>query len=125
MEYDYNFTLYDNHICTLYVFLKGCFYYTLGNIRPIYRSHLRAIQLLAIAKTHDIRVYGCDSLLQQFVLQMNQLASVSFILYTYTLHCITPNLSYAYNREISVKFVFILLKVLVGLWVPYSIRYIV
>ena len=57
----------------------GCFYYSVTNIRPMYRAKLRAIQLLAIAKTQYIRAYGCDSLLQEFVAQANQLASVSLI----------------------------------------------
>lgn len=61
-----------------HIVLKGCFNYTLGNIRPIYHSYFQAIQLLTIAKMQDIRVYGCDSLLQQFISQMNQLTSVSF-----------------------------------------------
>lgn len=55
----------------------GCFYYTIGNIRPMFRSNLRAIQLLAIAKTSDIRSYGCAKLLHEFIDQMNLLASVS------------------------------------------------
>ena len=83
--------------------LKGCFYYTIGNIRPIYRSHLRTIQLLAIAKTHDIRAYGFDSLLQQFVAQINQLASVSF--HIFLKHYYIPLLSicivYTSNYNLS------------------------
>ena len=43
----------------------------------MFRSNLRAIQLLAVAKTCDIREYGCSSLLDQFVKQMNLLADVS------------------------------------------------
>lgn len=54
----------------------GCFYYTIGNIHPIFRSNLRAIQLLAVAKTCDIREYGCLSLLHQFVMEMNLIADV-------------------------------------------------
>ena len=69
----------------LLVIHAGCFYYTLGNIRPIFRSNLRAIQLLAVAKTSDIRTYGCEALLQPFVQQMNLLsrASSSAGIYTY------------------------------------------
>ena len=48
----------------LLVIHAGCFYYTLGNICPIFRSNLRAIQLLAVAKTSDIHTYGCEALLQ-------------------------------------------------------------
>ena len=52
-----------------FILFVGCFY----------RAKLRAIQVLAILKTQHIRTYQCDSLLQEFVAQANQLASVSFI----------------------------------------------
>lgn len=42
----------------------------------MFRSNLRAIQLLAIAKTNDIRSYGCTKLLHEFIDQMNLLADV-------------------------------------------------
>lgn len=45
----------------------GCFYFTLGNVLPIFRSQLRMIQLLAIAYTSDIRTYGYEKLLQPFL----------------------------------------------------------
>ena len=64
-------------IITVTLGAAGCFYYILGNIRPIFHSNLRAIQLLAVAKTHDIRTYGSKSLLQPFVEQMNLLARAS------------------------------------------------
>ena len=56
----------------------GVFYYLLGNIfRPVLRSSLQAMQLVAIAKASDIHTYGCDSLLQPFVESTNLLARVS------------------------------------------------
>ena len=56
------------------------FYYTLGNIRPVYRSNLKAIQLLCIAKSSDIRAYGVEKLLQPFIQQMSILGKVCLTL---------------------------------------------
>jgi len=42
------------------------FYWTLLNIPPEYRSKLSAIQLLALARTSDVRKYGVAGLLQDF-----------------------------------------------------------
>lgn len=36
----------------------GCLFFTLGNIRPMYRSSLKAIFLLAVARSQDIDRYG-------------------------------------------------------------------
>ena len=74
-------TIYFSTAHHVRMYFLGCFYYTIGNIHPIYRSHLRVIQLLAVAKTHDIRVYGHNMLLQHFIKQINQLASVRTIFY--------------------------------------------
>ena len=54
----------------------GIFYYTLGNIRPVFRSMLPSMQLLAIANAKDIHTFGCEALLQPFVDQMKLLAEV-------------------------------------------------
>ena len=42
----------------------------------MFRSNLRAIQLLAVAKTSDIRTYGCKPLLEPFVEQMQRIGKV-------------------------------------------------
>jgi hypothetical protein len=55
----------------------GCFYYTLGNIRPVFRSSLKMIFILAIAKTVDIKRYGCEVLLNDFIEDMSKLSSES------------------------------------------------
>ena len=47
-----------------------------GNIRPVYRASLRAIHLIAVAKSMDIRRFGCDVLLQPFIEQVNLLGKV-------------------------------------------------
>ena len=44
----------------------GCLF-TLDNIRPMYRSTLKAIFLLAVACSQDIDRYGIDAILQPFV----------------------------------------------------------
>ena len=59
----------------------GVFYYTLGNIRPSYRSTYRSIQLLAIAASTDIKSHGVESLLSNFIDSVNQLSSVSCKVY--------------------------------------------
>ena len=51
------------------------FYYTLGNIPPELRSRLHVIQLLAVAKSKDIRKRGPGKLLADFIEQMNVLSS--------------------------------------------------
>ena len=45
----------------------GCLFFTLGNIRPQYRSSFKAIFLLGIAKSQDIKTYGIDAFLKPFV----------------------------------------------------------
>ena len=47
-----------------------------GNIRPVYCASLRAIHLIAVAKSMDIRRFGCDTLLQPFIEQVNLLGKV-------------------------------------------------
>ncbi len=58
------------------VVIAAVFYYVLGNIRPVYRSSIRAIQLFAVARTQDVREYGCKALLQPFLEQMKILGKV-------------------------------------------------
>ena len=45
----------------------GCLFFTLANIRPQYRSSLKAIFLLAVARCEDIDKYGIDKFLSPFV----------------------------------------------------------
>ena len=71
------YTLYDMDYQHGLCICIGCFYYTLGNIHPIFRSSLQAIQLLSVAKTSDIRTYGCEPLLKRFVEQMNTIGEVN------------------------------------------------
>jgi hypothetical protein len=45
-------------------FKLGCVFFTLGNIRPMYRSSLKAIFLLAVAKSSTVKAHGIDSVLK-------------------------------------------------------------
>ena len=54
----------------------GIFYYSLGNIRPQYRSQLKAIQLLSIAKSSVIVKYGANNILQNFMQEVKALEEV-------------------------------------------------
>ena len=45
----------------------GCMFYFLANIRPQYRSTLKAIQLLAVGKHENIVKYGIDDFMAPFV----------------------------------------------------------
>lgn len=45
----------------------GFFYYTIGNISPKFRSSLKAIQLVAVAKSSVIEKYGASVVLQSFM----------------------------------------------------------
>ncbi len=51
------------------------FYWTLVNIHPAHRSTLHCIQLLAVAKTADIKSYGMDSVLAPMVKDLKTLAT--------------------------------------------------
>ena len=45
----------------------GCLFFTLGNIRPKYRSSLKAINLVSLSKHENISKYGMDTFLSPFV----------------------------------------------------------
>jgi hypothetical protein len=59
-----------------FTFYTGAFYYMLGNIQPMYRSTTRTIQLLAVAKTMDLKKHGIDALLTPITEKINQLSKV-------------------------------------------------
>ena len=50
----------------------GCIFFTLGNIRPFLRSSLKAIFLVAVAKSSTIKANGIDAILQPFIDDLNQ-----------------------------------------------------
>ena len=51
----------------------GCLFFTLENIRPQYRSSLKAIYLLGVALQQDIDRYGIDTFLKPFVEDLKRL----------------------------------------------------
>ena len=54
----------------------GLFYYTLGNIRPLYRSTLKAIQLISIFKVRDLQEVGINAILIPFMNDLKLLEQV-------------------------------------------------
>lgn len=58
------------------VFCIALFYYTLGNISPVYRSSLDSIQLVAVTKSTTLQTYGSDHLLQQIMDDVKTLETV-------------------------------------------------
>ena len=48
-------------------FKLGCIFFTLNNIRPLYRSTLKSIFLAVVAKSSTIKVNGIDSILKPFL----------------------------------------------------------
>ena len=68
--------IYSVTICYTIVYILSCFYYTLGNIRPAYRSSLTSIFVLAVAKSSLLLEFTADAILERFVQQMNILSQV-------------------------------------------------
>jgi len=68
----FSHTIYLCVFVSLYL-LTGVFYYTLGNIRPVHRSQLKAIQLLAIVKRPLITKYGVNAVLEPFMQEVREL----------------------------------------------------
>ena len=58
----------------------------MGNLKPWYRSSIRSIQLIAVAKTSDIREFGIEKLIMPFISGVNELAKVLlFYVYMYVI----------------------------------------
>ena len=45
----------------------GCYYYTFGNISPMYRSSLKSIFILCLVETPILNQYGHDKVLEPAV----------------------------------------------------------
>ncbi len=54
-------------------FKLGCVFFTLNNIRPLFRSALKSIFLLIVAKSSTIKVNGIDSVLKPFLTDLKTL----------------------------------------------------
>ena len=57
----------------------GLLYYTLGNLDPVFRSSLKSIHLLGVAKYEHIRVYGIEEFIKPVIEDLKSLESVSMI----------------------------------------------
>ena len=55
----------------------GVFYYSLGNLRPLYRTRINQIQLLALVKRSYITKYSMNKILEPFVRDVAVLVSES------------------------------------------------
>lgn len=62
----------------------GCFYFTLGNLHPKYRSTLKSIQLLALIKNEHLKQYGMDSVLRYITADVAKLEKVWLYMYIYS-----------------------------------------
>ena len=60
----------------IYCFYIAAFYYTLGNIRPEYRSHLNSIQLLGLVSSKHLKTYGVDAIPEVLMKDLHQLEQV-------------------------------------------------
>ena len=54
----------------------GCVFFTLGNIRPLYRSSLKSIFLVSVAKSSTIKANGIDTILKPFLEDLKTLHEV-------------------------------------------------
>ena len=64
--------LISNYIVT------GMFYFTLGNVRTIYRSKLRSINLLAVVKSKLVSEYSMNNVLQPIISDIKKLVRIVY-----------------------------------------------
>lgn len=81
--YCYMYCILDTNVDIL--FNTGIFYYMLGNLRPMFRSSLKSIQLLCIVKAGFIQKYGSNCVLQPF---MNDIALLEKVLSQTCRYCL-------------------------------------
>ena len=70
------------YTCFTFTCITAMFYYLLGNIRPRYRSQLKAIQLVAVVNTSIIDSNGIDAILAPLVDDIKKLEKVIIIALT-------------------------------------------
>ena len=65
-------------VCYTHVFpyTLGAFYYLLGNCSPRFRSKIRNIQLLLLAKYSTVSEFGIDAMIKPIVEDIQKLESV-------------------------------------------------
>ena len=82
-------SMFISMIIDPFVMCIGIFYFTLGNVRPKYRSKLSTIQLVAIVKHKYLSVYGMDAVLRPFVDDMKKL--VLLLMASACIYCMGGN----------------------------------
>ena len=72
------YRLYDNiHISyTVIILIIGLVYYLLGNLHPKFRSSLKSIQLLCVARNPIIVQYGIEDILKPVVESIQELEKI-------------------------------------------------
>ena len=65
------------HVKHAFTSFIAMFYYLLGNIRPRYRSQLKAIQLVAVVNASIIESNGVDAVLTPLIDDVKKLEKVS------------------------------------------------
>lgn len=61
--------------CELFL---GIFYFTLGNLRPKFRSRLSAIHIICLVSHRNLSTYGIDAVIRPFVDDVKKLVSLSY-----------------------------------------------
>ena len=74
-------------MCSYYlpIFTLGLVYYLLGNLHPKFRSSLKSIQLLCVARNPIIVKYGIEEILKPIVGSIQKLEKVKQYLHLYNL----------------------------------------
>ena len=80
------YTTHTNLMCTYYlpIFTLGLVYYMLGNLHPKFRSFLKSIQLLCVARNSIVVEYGIE-ILKPIVESVQKLEKVKQYLHLYNL----------------------------------------
>ena len=67
------------------IFVTGMFYFSVGNIRPRFRSKIKTIQLLAVCKQKLIKKYSMNAVLRPLVKDIKKLVSTLILNRAHTL----------------------------------------
>ena len=66
----------QEHVLILNIII-GMFYFTLGNVRSLYRSKLKSINLLVVVKSKLVSEYSMNCVLQPIISDIKKLVSTS------------------------------------------------
>ena len=59
------------HVCA------AAFYFVVANVHPMFRSKLKHIQLVALARSEDMKKYGANTILKPIVEDIKKLVSLN------------------------------------------------